>query len=56
MWEGGIRVSLIVSWPSKIEAGVTETNYVSATDIMPTLLNFANVELSDVNVDGANLF
>lgn len=56
LWEGGIRVPLIVSWPNRVKAGVAETNYVSATDIMPTLLNFADVELTDANLDGTNLF
>lgn len=56
LWEGGIRVPLIVSWPEKIKAGAVVDKYVSATDIMPTLLHFADVKLEDKTIDGINLF
>lgn len=55
LWEGGIRVPLAISWPDQITAGKVETNYVSATDILPTLTNFAGVALTDNAIDGINL-
>jgi len=44
LYEGGIRVPMIVSWPEKIKAG-TETNHISAFwDVMPTLCDIVNTE------------
>ena len=37
LYEGGIRVPLILRWPGKIQPGVN-TSAVIATDLMPTLL------------------
>ncbi|MFD1161406.1 sulfatase family protein [Hwangdonia seohaensis] len=55
LWEGGIRVPLAISWPNEIDAGRVETNYVSATDILPTLTNIAGIALTDNAIDGINL-
>ncbi len=41
LYEGGIRVPMIVSWPDKIKAG-TETKHISAFwDVMPTFCDIA---------------
>ncbi|TVZ57981.1 arylsulfatase A-like enzyme [Flavobacteriaceae bacterium MAR_2010_105] len=55
LWEGGIRVPLAISWPGNIAPGKVETNYVSATDILPTLLNAAGVVTRDETLDGISL-
>lgn len=55
LWEGGIRVPLSISWPNNIDAGKVETKYVSATDILPTLVNIAGGEITDTSVDGIDL-
>ena len=55
LWEGGIRVPLAISWSGNIEAGKVEDNYVSATDILPTLANIAGAEINDNTIDGINL-
>ena len=45
LYEGGIRVPMIVRYPNQIKAGST-TNHTSAFwDIMPTLADMTNVEL-----------
>ncbi|MDO5978336.1 arylsulfatase [Flavivirga spongiicola] len=42
LYEGGIRVPMIASWPGKIKAGST-TDHVSAFwDVMPTLCDIVN--------------
>jgi arylsulfatase A-like enzyme len=56
LWEGGIRVPMIISWPNNIASEKVETKYVSATDILPTLVNLAGDEVSDPSLDGINLF
>ncbi len=51
LYEGGIRIPMIASWPKKIKAGTT-TNHISAFwDVMPTLCDIAKVE-SPKDTDG----
>ena len=53
LYEGGVRVPMIVRYPNKIKAGST-TNHISAFwDIMPTLADLINVALpKDEQTDG----
>ncbi len=45
VYEGGIRIPMIASWPLKIQAA-TESNHISAFwDVMPTLCEVANTDL-----------
>lgn len=47
LYEGGIRVPMIASWPDKIERG-TETNHISAFwDVMPTFCDIAGTKTPD---------
>ncbi|WP_340114610.1 sulfatase family protein [Maribellus mangrovi] len=55
LWEGGIRVPMAISWPGKVEAGSVQKNYVSATDILPTITEAAGIKLTDQMIDGKNL-
>ena len=55
LWEGGIRVPMAISWPGKIQAGTVQNEYVSALDILPTLVEAAGVEISDSIMDGTSL-
>jgi len=51
VWEGGIRVPLIASWPKKIEAGTT-TDHISAFyDILPTICELSGIPQLD-DTDG----
>jgi arylsulfatase A-like enzyme len=43
LYEGGIRVPLVVSWPGKIEAGARCEEPVTTVDFFPTLLELANI-------------
>ncbi|NOR73568.1 MAG: sulfatase-like hydrolase/transferase [Draconibacterium sp.] len=44
VYEGGIRVPMIASWPGKIKPG-TKTDHVSAFwDVMPTLCDIAKID------------
>jgi len=42
-YEGGIRVPLIIRWPGKTQAGTVRNELVSTLDLMPTLLQAADV-------------
>ena len=55
LWEGGIRVPMIVVWPEKFKAGAIENAYISATDIMPTMLKAAGIQATDNTLDGKSL-
>ncbi|MCK4919479.1 MAG: arylsulfatase, partial [Bacteroidales bacterium] len=47
VYEGGIRVPFIASWPGQIKAG-TESNHISAFyDVMPTLCEIAGIAPSE---------
>jgi arylsulfatase len=44
VYEGGIRVPMIASWPQKIKPGI-KTNHISAFwDVMPTFCDIAEIE------------
>jgi len=54
LYEGGIRVPMIISWPGHTETGVELDNIVSAMDIFPTVCTAAGIN-SPGKVDGINL-
>jgi arylsulfatase A-like enzyme len=51
--EWGIRVPLIIRWPSVIEPGTVSGQLISGDDLAPTLLQAAGVEPSD-NLTGVS--
>jgi arylsulfatase A-like enzyme len=53
-YEGGLRVPLIVRWPGKVKAGAVAEAPVITTDLFPTLLDIAGVEVP-AKLDGVNL-
>jgi arylsulfatase A-like enzyme len=54
LYEGGIRIPLIVRWTSKIKAGETVDTPVITTDWTPTFLALANVKAKE-SFEGVNL-
>lgn len=53
LFEGGIRVPLIVKWPGRIEAGSVSSVQVTGTDHFPTLLEMAGLPLQpELHLDG----
>jgi arylsulfatase A-like enzyme len=56
MWEGGLRVPFIVSWPGKIEKGRIIDNFISSLEIFPTILAAAGIEKpGSLTLDGFNM-
>ena len=56
LYEGGIRVPLIVRWPGKIKAGVVSDEPVILTDFYPTMLEVAGLKPdADYPGDGESL-
>ena len=54
MWEGGVRVPLIVSWPARWPKGVVEKRNVSLMDVAPTIVAAAGAA-ADPASDGVDL-
>ncbi len=49
--EGGIRVPMIASWPSKIQAGSVSNHISSFVDVLPTFCDIAAIKATE-NMDG----
>lgn len=54
LYEGGIRVPLIVSWPGKIAAGKVVETPASSIDVLPTLVELCGLA-APKGVDGISL-
>lgn len=53
LYEGGIRVPLLVRWPGRVRAGVTNSFPVTLCDILPTAASLAGARVP--TTDGLNL-
>jgi arylsulfatase A-like enzyme len=54
LYEGGIRVPLLVSWPGRFPPGVVRENVVSAMDLFPTIARAAGAQVPP-HLDGIDL-
>lgn len=55
LYEGGIRIPMIVSWPGRVQAG-TETDFVCTFyDIMPTFEELAHPKTKQKAMDGISI-
>ncbi len=45
LFEGGVRVPMIVRWPGRVPAGKVYAELVSSTDVYPTLLAAAGLQM-----------
>ena len=55
LYEGGIRVPMIVRWPGKVRAGAVCHEPVCSIDFFPTLLALAGSGQPPENIDGISL-
>lgn len=55
LYEGGIKVPLIVSYPGQIAADQVLSNWVSAMDILPSICSFTGIEKPKI-LDGLDLY
>ncbi len=53
LYEGGIRVPLIVKWPNKIKAGIIADTPVATWDFLPTFADVINAEVPN-DIDGVS--
>ena len=54
LYEGGIRVPFIASWPGVIEAGTTSDHISAFWDFLPTCTDLAGIETPQ-NIDGISM-
>ncbi|MDX1471804.1 MAG: sulfatase-like hydrolase/transferase, partial [Flavobacteriaceae bacterium] len=55
VYEGGIRVPFIISWPGKLKPGINDEPVISL-DIMPTICAAAGIDLPESKIyDGKNI-
>jgi arylsulfatase B len=55
LWEGGIRIPFVMSWPGTIPAGKASDVPVSSLDASATALQLAGIEMETLPLDGENL-
>ena len=55
MFEGGLRVPMMIKWPSKITAGTVVDTPVAHIDVMPTLAAAAATQSKATEIDGVNI-
>lgn len=56
LFEGGMRVPFLISWPGTIEQNLTIDSLVSGLDLFPTFLELAEIPLpTDRKYDGVSL-
>lgn len=55
MFEGGLRVPAIISWPGKLSQGEVRTQLAHGCDWMPTLAELSGVKLVNPDIDGKSL-
>lgn len=55
LYEGGVRVPLLLRWPGRVPSGAVREHVVSGMDLFPTLLAAADAP-ADANVDGRDLW
>ena len=55
LYEGGIRVPMVVRWPGVVEPATVCETPVSSVDFFPTLLKCAGVSPPETEIDGVSL-
>jgi len=55
LWEGGIRVPCIISWPGKLPQNVTRDQVAISIDWLPTIAHYCGVKLPNRKIDGLNI-
>jgi len=55
MWEGGIRVPSIISWPGHIPEGAVRDQLACSIDWLPTIAEYCGVKLPNRKMDGKSI-
>lgn len=56
MWEGGLRVPFIMRWPGKLPAGKVTDEFITALELVPTLLSATGTPTPEgIDMDGFDM-
>ncbi|RYZ45474.1 MAG: sulfatase, partial [Sphingobacteriales bacterium] len=55
LFEGGIQVPAIISWPGHIAKNVVRHQFATNIDWLPTLAEYCNIPLPDRKIDGRSI-
>jgi len=55
LWEGGLRVPCIVSWPGRIPQNAVRGQMAASIDWMPTIADYCGVKLPARKIDGKSI-
>jgi arylsulfatase A-like enzyme len=55
LYEGGVRVPMLVRWPGQVEAGSVCGEMVTSDDFFPTLAEVTRYSVDDPEIDGISL-
>lgn len=55
LYEGGIRVPLLASWPGRIEADMIQDRPVVGYDLLPTFVELAGGSVGNASIDGVSI-
>jgi arylsulfatase A-like enzyme len=55
VFEGGIKVPAIISWPKRIQKNVVRNQFATNIDWFPTLAAYCNLKLPDRKIDGKDI-
>ena len=55
LWEGGIRVPCIASWPGRIPQNAVRNQMAISIDWMPTIAQYCSVKMPDHKIDGKSI-
>jgi arylsulfatase A-like enzyme len=55
IFEGGIRVPLVIRWPGVIKAGSVSDALVCSEDFFPTIMEMAGIQYEKIKLDGFSL-
>ena len=55
LYEGGLRVPAIISWPSRIRAGTVVSEPFAIWDLLPTLADIAGASRQPLGIDGISM-
>lgn len=56
LYEGGIRVPLLVKWPSRVKAGSQSDHMSAFWDFYPTMTDIVGVESTNREMDGISFY
>lgn len=55
LWEGGIRIPCIVSWPGRIPQNTVRNQVAISIDLMPTIAEYCGIKPPYVKIDGMGI-